>query len=99
MSNTAKDQINKRKRGIKEFLIGAAVAAAGGLATLASYNAAKPGETYTVYTGFIALGIVYAVIGAFHIAFPNAGKKSIDTTSSEKKSEAAAEADVVKEED
>ncbi len=65
-----KDKVAGRKKALKEFLIGAAIAAAGGIATSISYNSARPGGTYTVYTGIIALGVVYAVIGLWHLAFP-----------------------------
>ena len=76
MSKTDKDA---RKRGIKELIGGVVVAAAGGVASFASYNMAKAGETYTVYTGIIVLGIAYAIKGVIDIAFPKGfSKKSAD---------------------
>lgn len=74
MSNNAKTE--GRKKALKEFLIGAGVAIAGGVITAISYNNAKPGESYTVYTGIIALGVVYAVHGLYKMAFPLGLKKS-----------------------
>ena len=84
MSNNSKAA--GRKKALKEFLIGVAVAAAGGIATAASYNAAassRTGGTYTVYTGLIALGVVYAVKGLWGIVFPLGlrGDKKIDEAS------------------
>lgn len=65
-----------RKRGIKELLGGVAVAALGIIMSVVSYNTAKAGETYTVYTGIIVLGIAYACKGVYDVAFPNGlGKK------------------------
>lgn len=63
-----------RKRAIKELIIGAVVAACAGMISYASYNAAatsRTGGTYTVYTGAIALGVVYAIKGGFTLLFPN----------------------------
>lgn len=70
MSSNNQDKIAGRKKALKEFLIGVAVAIVGGIATAVSYNSAKPGGSYTVYTGLIALGIVYAAIGLWRLAFP-----------------------------
>lgn len=86
-----------RKNGIIEFAVGAGVAALGGIMSYVSYNNAGPGETYTVYTGFIALGIVYAVKGLIDIAFPNAFKKN--KKAEEEPEKATADAEVIKEED
>lgn len=63
-----------RKRAIKELIIGAVVALGAGLVSYASYNAAatsRTGGTYTIYTGAIAIGAVYAIKGAFTLIFPN----------------------------
>ncbi len=65
-----------RKKAIKEFAIGLAAAALGAGVSIASYNSARPGGTYTVYTGVIALGVVYACKGLFGIIFPMGLKKS-----------------------
>ena len=98
MSKKVQDKASVRKRGIKELLIGVAIAAVGGLASYASYSSARAGETYTVYTGVIAIGIVYALKGAFDLAFPTGFKKS-DSISDDSKKVEAAEADIVKEEE
>lgn len=74
MSNNAKSE--GRKKALKEFLVGAGVAAAGGIITAISYSTAKPGERYTIYTGIIVLGLVYAVHGLYKMAFPLGLKKS-----------------------
>ncbi len=90
-----------RKRGLIEIAAGVGLAAIGGLATAASYNAARPGESYTVYTGIIALGVVYACKGLYDAIFPNGFKKShkdIEPAKTEK-AEATADDDIVKEED
>ena len=81
MANNSKAE--GRKKALKEFLIGAGVAAAGGIISLISYNTAKPGETYTVYTGIIALGAVYAIHGLYRMAFPTGLKKSDKSASAE----------------
>jgi len=91
------DKSSVRKRGIKELIAGVAIAAVGGVATAVSYNTARPGETYTVYTGIIALGIVYAAIGLWHVAFPKVSKK--DQAEQIAKNSESAEADTVKEEE
>lgn len=61
-----------RKRGIKNLCIGAGIAVAGLIFTGLSYNNAKPGGTYTVYTGVIAIGVVDALIGLYYIINPKA---------------------------
>lgn len=86
-----------RKNGIIEFAVGAGVAALGGIMSYISYSSAKAGETYTVYTGFIVLGAVYAVKGLIDIAFPNAFNKN--KKAEENTDNATADAEVVKEED
>ncbi len=72
MSN---NQAAARKKALKELLIGGAVAIVGVVASVASYNMAKVGETYTVYTGVIVVGAVYALKGLFGLAFPSGFKK------------------------
>jgi len=67
-NNNAKTEA--RKKALKEFLIGAGVAAAGGIITWISYSTAEPGERYTIFTGVIALGVVYAVHGLFRMIVP-----------------------------
>ena len=97
MSN---DKTAARKRAIKEFAIGAAVAAAGGIATYVSYSSARPGGTYTVYTGFIALGVVYAIKGLIGLVFPKAfADKNKPTSTAPKDAEAVVEAEVSEEND
>ena len=99
MSKTDKASI--RKRGTKEILAGVAIAAVGGIVSAISYNTAKAGESYTVYTGVIALGIVYAFKGVYDVAFPaglGKSKKGIDATQDEKP-EVATDTEVVEEED
>lgn len=96
MSKQITDKASARKRGIKELLAGVALAAVGGIATAASYNSARPGETYTVYTGVIALGVVYACIGLWHVASPKVAKKEQQEATKETE---AIEASTVKEEE
>lgn len=103
MSKEVNDKASVRKRGIKELLGGIGIGAAGGIATLVSYNSARPGGSYTVYTGIIAIGVVYAFKGLYDLIFPSGlGKKKTTSgqpvTTSET-AEAATEAEVVKEED
>lgn len=86
-----------RKNGIIEFAVGAGVAALGGIMSYVSYTTAKAGETYTVYTGFIALGVVYAIKGLIDIAFPGAFKKN--KKANPEVEQAATDAEVIKEED
>lgn len=95
MSN---NKVAGRKKALKEFLIGAAVAAAGGIATAVSYNSARPGGSYTVYTGLIALGIVYAIKGLWGIIFPLGlrGDKKIDNKAAAPAVAEKDEEDVVK---
>ncbi len=96
------NKTNNRKKALKEFLIGAGFAALGGIATFASYNSARPGGTYTVYTGIIVLGAVYAIKGLFGLIFPNAFKKKSAGNNPKASAEAleeADEADVVKDTD
>lgn len=81
-SNNSTDKKNARKQGVKELIIGAAIAAAGGLLTYFSHESAKPGQRYTIYTGLIAMGIVYAVYGVIHILFPKVGAKKDSKTDS-----------------
>lgn len=88
------DKASVRKRGVIELLIGIAIAAAGGI--FISYNTARPGERYTVYTGIIAIGIVYAFKGLFDIAFPKV-PKNVDKEAA--KEPEAVETGTVKEED
>lgn len=61
-----------RKKGLTNLFIGLGIAALGGILSLVSYNTAKPGERYTVYTGFIAVGIIDALIGLYYLINPKA---------------------------
>lgn len=61
-----------RKKGFTNLGIGAAIAIIGALISFASYNNAKPGESYTVYTGLIVVGIVDALCGLYYIINPKA---------------------------
>lgn len=61
-----------RKKGITNLLVGLGIAALGGILSLVSYNTAKPGERYTIYTGFIAVGVVDAIIGLYYLINPKA---------------------------
>ncbi len=69
------DKKDGRKKGIINLCLGAGIAALGGILTAASYNNARPGETYTVYTGLIAIGLVDAVIGLYYLINPKAANK------------------------
>lgn len=96
----SKSKAAVRKRGLAEIIGGAALAAIGGIASMVSYNNAKAGQTYTVYTGIIALGVVYAIKGIYDVAFPAGfGKKDIDTDNTPKVAEKAEDTKVVEEED
>ena len=68
--STKQDKSTKRKRALRELLIGLAVAIAGGVISYVSYTTARAGESYTVYTGLIALGVVYAIKGLWGLVFP-----------------------------
>ena len=96
---SSKDKASVRKRGIKELIGGIVVAGAGGLATMASYNIAKPGESYTVYTGIIALGVIYAFKGLYDIAFPSGFGKSNKNIDAAEITEESSKDDTVVEED
>lgn len=69
-----------RKKAAKEFIIGLAVAILGAGISFASYSTARAGETYTVYTGIIVLGAIYACKGLFGLVFPMGLKKSKEAT-------------------
>jgi len=75
----ATDNSNKikaaRKSGFINLGLGLAIAAVGGILSLVSYNNAKPGEKYTIYTGIIAIGVVDAGIGLWYIINPKSGTK------------------------
>lgn len=76
MDNQNQAKTAARKKAVKEFVIGLAAAALGAGVSFASYSSARPGGTYTVYTGVIALGVIYACKGLFGIIFPMGLKKS-----------------------
>lgn len=61
-----------RKKGFTNLGIGLGIAALGGILSLVSYNTAKPGETYTVYTGLIVVGIIDALCGVYYLVNPKA---------------------------
>ena len=61
-----------RKKGLTNLGIGAAIAIVGILLSVASYNSAKAGETYTVYTGIIVVGIIDALCGLYYLINPKA---------------------------
>lgn len=61
-----------RKKGLINLGIGLAIAAVGALISFISYNNAKPGETYTVYTGIIVIGIIDAICGLYYLVNPKA---------------------------
>lgn len=84
-----------RKKAIKELVIGGALAAVGGVASIASYNNARPGETYTVYTGVIVIGAIYAFKGLFGVVFPNGFKKPGKASDSAVVAKEPDEADVI----
>ncbi len=99
------NQATSRKEALKEFLIGLAVAAAGGLMTGISYNSARPGGTYTVFTGLIALGAIYGLHGLWRLIFPSGIKgalgkqksQSVEANSVKETAAKAEEAEVVDE--
>ncbi len=59
------------KRGLINLLVGAGIAALGGILSFVSYNA-KPGESYTIYTGIIVIGIIDAICGIYYLIRPSA---------------------------
>lgn len=61
-----------RKKGLINLGIGTAIAIVGALISYASYNNAKPGQTYTVYTGIIAVGVIDALCGLYYLINPKA---------------------------
>lgn len=61
-----------RKKGLINLGIGLSIAAVGALISFISYNNAKPGETYTVYTGIIVIGIIDAICGLYYLVNPKA---------------------------
>ncbi len=61
-----------RKKGLINLGIGAAIAIVGALVSYASYSNAKPGQTYTVYTGIIAVGVIDAICGLYYLINPKA---------------------------
>ena len=67
---TAEQLKAARKKGLTNLGIGLAIAAAGGLLTLFSYQSARPGEKYTVYTGLIVIGIIDAICGLYQLINP-----------------------------
>lgn len=103
MSNVSKYKKDARKKALKELLIGLAVAAVGGFVSWASYSSAKPGGSYTVYTGIIVLGIFYAGKGIWDLIFPfgikgDKAPLAPEDKSAKAKAEAAVEAEVTDEE-
>lgn len=91
-----------RKKALKELLIGLAVAVAGALISWGSYSSAKPGGRYTIYTGIIVLGVIYAGKGVWGLIFPfgiRGDKAPLDPESDSNKAttkaKTAAEAEVV----
>lgn len=61
-----------RKKGLVNLCIGLAIAAVGGLMSYVSYSNARPGEKYTIYTGFIAIGVIDAICGLYYLINPKA---------------------------
>ncbi len=92
------DKASVRKRGIKELIGGVVAAAVGGIVSYVSYDSARAGETYTVYYGIIAFGVVYVIKGLYDIAFPSGfgKKKDVSAATEEVK---VSDKQVVEEED
>lgn len=61
-----------RKKGLTNLGIGLAIAAVGAIISLISYNSARPGERYTIYTGIIVIGIIDAICGIYYLINPKA---------------------------
>lgn len=59
-----------RKKGLMNLGIGCGIALLGGILTLISYNNAHPGERYTIFTGFIVVGIIDALCGVYQLINP-----------------------------
>ena len=51
--------------------MGPGIAALGGILSFVSYNNAKPGESYTIYTGIIVIGIIDAICGIYYLIRPS----------------------------
>lgn len=66
------DLKDARKKGLVNLLVGAGIAALGGILSFVSYNNAKPGESYTIYTGIIVIGIIDAICGIYYLIRPSA---------------------------
>jgi len=52
-----------RSKGLRTMLIGVATAALGTVVTLASYQSARSGGTFLIFTGLIVFGVVYFIVG------------------------------------
>lgn len=61
---------NARRKALTNLGIGAGIAIVGAVLSAVSYGLAKPGETYTVYTGIIAIGVIDAIYGLYCLANP-----------------------------
>lgn len=93
------DKTTARKRALKEFAIGVVAAAVASTVSIISYtNAASnpSGGTYTVYYGFIAFGVVYAIKGLYGLIFPMGikDKNNTPTSTAPKDAQAVVEAEV-----
>lgn len=56
-----------RRSGLWLTLGGLAVAGAGGALSFASYSAANPGNTFKIFTGVIACGVLMATLGLYKL--------------------------------
>lgn len=96
------DLASIRKEALKELFIGLAVAAAGGLMTGISYNSARPGDRYTIFTGLIAIGVIYALHGLWRLILPrglkglsNKKDSSVQPSTAQEAANQAEEAEVI----
>ena len=53
------------KPGLGRMFLGLGLATIAGLISLATYSSAGPGETYVVWSGAMAVGGFWAVLGLF----------------------------------
>ncbi len=69
---TAEVLKSARKKGLTNLGIGIAIAVVGIIISFISYQTAKAGERYTIYTGIIAIGVIDALCGLYYLINPKA---------------------------
>lgn len=69
-SKKSQDIKSERKSSLISLIIGAALTALGIIVSVASYNNAGPGETYTVYYGVVIFGVIIGGRGLIGLIAP-----------------------------